>query len=194
MCDPVTVGITMGGLGALGAFMNAEANRAAARQQSEMHRYESQVAEQNAQSMQQQANLERQRGEAEQERINRERDTLRHQYEQEAGRNRSLLAAGNVDISSGSALDVLAGNATLFSGDMAVNRYNHALADWEARERARQAEFQSAQYTTQAEASRRNAGWVKKSAGGLGTSLLTAGMSGAGAGLSGYRTAGGTFK
>jgi hypothetical protein len=78
------------------------------------------------------------------------------------------------------------GNAMLFSQDLAANRYNRAVAGWEAGEESRRLRYQADLYANQTEASRAQSSWLKKTAGGLGTSLLTAGISGLGAGLSGY--------
>jgi hypothetical protein len=178
---------------AASSFMSSQSQAAQQKYQANVAEHEAQVADQNALAVRRQADVELQRGQIEQEKIDRERDALRRQYEAEAGRNRSLLASGNVDISSGSAFDSLMGNAVLFSGDLAANRYNRAVAGWEAGERSRRLLYQADLYANQGEASRTQSSWLKKTAGNLGTSLLTAGIDGLRAGASSYSMAGGKF-
>ena len=103
-----------------------------------------------------------------------------------AHHSRSLLASGNLDLGSGSALDLLTGNANLFADDMAVNRYNRAMAGWEAGEAAKQQEYMARQYDSQAS-------YLKKTSGSVGRSLLTGIVKGSVSGLGAYSMAGGQF-
>ena len=143
--------------------------------------------------MKQQAKIELQKGEIAKSAVDRERDIIRRNYEAEAGRNRSMLATGNVDLSSGSASDSLLGNAMLFSEDYGANRYNHAVANWEAGEQARQASFKASQFESQSATLKTQSSWLRKSAGGIGNSLLAGGLGGATGFLNGYTASGGTI-
>ena len=154
----------MAAASAASAYMQSEAQRAQTNAQSE-------AAKSNAIAMSQQADIERQKGEVDKRRIDMERDKLRRDYEAQAGANRSLLASGNLDMTSGSAADSLLGNALLFGDDMAANRYNFELASWEAGDNARKAGWQSDTYSAQSS-------WLNKSAGSVGDSLLSAGIAG----------------
>ena len=183
MCETTAiVAGVMAVVSAAGAFVQSEQQRV---QQQAAHKAQSQAAQQqamtamnNAQAMRQQADIELQKGEVNKRRVDMDRDRLRRGYEQQAGANRSLLASGFVDISSGSAADSLLANADLFGEDMALNRYNWTLADWEANENARQARWQADQFAARGLGYRRQASWLGKSAGGIGDSLLSAGIAG----------------
>jgi hypothetical protein len=120
-----------------------------------------------------------------------ERDKLSREYQAQAGANRGLLASGNVDIASGSAADSLLGNAMLYSEDLAANRYNRVLAGWQANENARQARWQGDTASAQSQAYSQQASWLNQSAGGIGDSLLSAGIAGASTFASGYLKGGG---
>ncbi|MDR0239102.1 MAG: hypothetical protein LBI88_02585, partial [Deltaproteobacteria bacterium] len=136
MCNPaLAVMGVMAAMSAGQAFMQSEQQRAQQKAQAS-------AAENNAIALRQQAQLELQKGEVNKRRVDMERDTLHRDYEQQAGAKRSLLAGSNVDITSGSAADSLLGNAMRFGEAMAVNRYHYALADWEAGENARKADWQ----------------------------------------------------
>ena len=193
MCDPLTIGVAMGGASALMAFSSAEQQRSSAAYQADVMKNEATVAENNAKIARQQAGIELQKGEASQRAIDLQRNAMRREYEGKAGTNRSLLAGGNVDITTGSAAESLLGEAQVFSEDLWVNRYNQALAGWEGREASRLQEVQAIQFGNQASSLRSQASWLKKSSGSLGSSLLTAGLSGATGFLGGYSMAGGSL-
>jgi len=160
------------------AFMQSEQQRAQQQAQANAANSQAQAAANNAIAMQQQADMELQKGEVEKRRIDMERDKVSRSYQAQAAANRSLLASGNVDLTSGSAADSLLGNAMLFGEDMAANRYNFALADWQANENARQARWQGDVYNAQSQGYAQQASWLSKSAGGIGNSLLSAGIAG----------------
>lgn len=175
---------------AAGAYMQAEQQRVQQQGQANAAKAQAQAAANNAIAMQQQADVELQKGQVEKRRIDMERDKISRAYQQQAAGNRSLLASGNVDITSGSAADSLLGNAMLFGEDMAANRYNFALADWQAEENARQARWQSDVYGSQAQGYNSQASWLSKSSGSLGNSLLSAGIAGVTSFAGSYLTGG----
>ena len=193
MCAPLAIPIAMAAIAAVSKFSESQQQQTQQKYQAELTRYDGDVANNNAIAMRQQADIDIQRGEMAQRGIDNERDKLRRGYEAEAGTNRSLLAAGNVDITSGSAADSLLGNAMLFSEDYAANRYNHAVAGWDAAEQARISQFKASQFDAQRDASYSQASWLKKSAGGIGNSLLSAGIAGGSAFMSGYGMMGGNM-
>lgn len=165
MCYMIAIPIAMAAASAASSYMGSEQQRAG-------QKYQAAVAAGNASAMREQANLTRQKGAIAQTAIDRERDELHRGYEDAAGANRSMLAASNVDLTSGSASDLLTGNANLFADDVAVNRYNRAMVGWNAEETAKQQDWQGDVYDSQAS-------YLKKTSGSLGMSLLTAGMKGA---------------
>ncbi|WCB45281.1 hypothetical protein [Nitratidesulfovibrio vulgaris] len=171
------IALTVGALAGAQSFMGAEAERG-------QKNYEAKVARANAEAMRQQADLEKRQGIAAQEEVDRERARLRRDYEATSGRNRSLLSSGNVALDSGSALDTLLGNADLFADDMGENRYRHEVVGWEVRRKAQLSNWQADVQDSQAN-------WLKRTAGSLGTSLLTGAVTGTMAGLSTYAMAGG---
>ena len=175
----VMVGIGMGVLAAAQSFMGSESQRA----QSE---HAADVADANARAMRAQADLTRKEGEYAQREVDREREQLRREYEASAGSNRSLLAAGGVALDGGSPLDVLTGNATRFAADMGENRLRRATTGWSYNRKAQLADFQSEVYANEAS-------WNRRTAGSLGSSLLTAGITGVMTGVGSYAWAGGTF-
>ena len=164
MCSPIAAAGIMAAVSAGQAFMKSERQRAQTLAQAD-------AARNNALAARQQAHSELQKGELNKRRVDMERDRLRRDYERQAGAKRSLLASGNVDISSGSAADALLGDADLFAEDLAANRHAHALAGWEAGEAARKAAWQADSFDAQAS-------WLGRSAGSLGDSLLSAGIAG----------------
>lgn len=179
MCYPLAVAAAMAAVSAVQSYSESK-------QKTAQQKYQAAVAENNATAMRQQADLEVQKGQIEQGKVDRERDQLRKTYEAEAGANRSMLAGAGVEMTSGSAADLLTGNANAFADDILVNRYNRAMTGWEAGEKARQANYQASVYSSEAS-------WLKKTAGSTGKSLLTAGITGASTGLSVYGAMGGTF-
>lgn len=170
MGSAAVLGLTMGALSAAGSLASSQA----------------QAAQQKAQAsaLRQQAALTAEKGRIESENFDRQKSALRREYEDIEGRNRSLLAAGNVDMSSGSALSTSLGNIERFASDVGENAYQKALKEWETAQDVKNLEYQANVYDAQGS-------FLKKSAGNLGSSLLTAGLSGLSSGLGMYGMAGG---
>lgn len=179
MGTELIIGIASGVFSAAQSVISSEATRAS-------QEYQAQVYAANAEALRTQAELTRQQGEIAQAEIDDEKTQLRRDYNTLQGQNTSLLAAGNVVLESGSALDTVMGNAELFSQDIGDNRYNYALAGWEAENSARQIEYE-------ADVADAQASWLENTAGSLGMSLLTGALTGGVTGLSSYMMAGGSF-
>lgn len=143
---------------AASTVMSSEQQRM--QQQAQGEAYETQAA-----LTRQQAQLQQQKGEIEARNIERQKRQLRRDFEAAQGHNRSLLAAGNVDMTSGSAMDVSLGNIQKFAADMQENAYNVALKQWETREQVKATNYQADVYDAQGS-------YLQNSAGSLGTSLL----------------------
>lgn len=166
MGSAMTIGMLMGGLGAASTVAGSIGQNQQARAQ--------------ARSLEAQARSARIQGEAEAAKIDRQKIQMRRQYEDTQGRNRSLLAAGNVDMSSGSAARTEAGNISRFAADIGDNAYARAMKLWETK---------ASEETMKAQASN-----VRKSAPGVLGTLLNAAISGAGGFASGYSMAGGSLR
>lgn len=173
----ILVGAAIGGLTMLDSFSTAEANR-------KNQKYQASALASNAAAMRQQADITRATTEAAQREKDREREALRRAYEADAGSNRALLAASGVDITSGSAEDVLLGNAGRFATDMGENRLEREWVGWTGNRQADLQEWQADSYDSQAS-------YLRKTAGSMGQSLLTSIVKGTVAGLGAYSMAGG---
>lgn len=173
------LGGVVGGITALSEFSSAEAARA-------NQKYQANVAASNAAAMRQQAELTRVKMQADQRALDRQREALRRDYEAEAGSNRALLAAGGVDITDGSAADVLIGNADRFATDVGENRLERAWVGWTGNREAQLQDWQGDMYDSQAS-------YLRRTAGSLGKSLLSSFAKGTVAGVGTYMAAGGTF-
>lgn len=176
---PLIAGLVMAGLSGFSALASAETKR-------NQQRNQAAAMEQRAEQVRRQAALEQERGRLEAEKIDRQKRDIRRKFNEVQGHNRSMLAAGNVDMASGSALDVSLGNIDRFAADMGENAYERALKIWEGNEAKKNLNYQ-------ADAMDANASYMKRTAGTIGTSLLTAGMSGAMGFASGYSMFGGDF-
>ena len=181
------MGMTTAILTAASVAIAAASSYAQSRQQASQAKYQSAVASANAQAARQQAFVESEKGRINAENYDREREELRRNYESTQGSNVAGMGAMGVDITSGSALDVLTGNARLFSADVGTNRYQKAVAQWEANEAVKQQNYQADQYDAQAS-------YLSNSASSIGQSLFTAGLAGLGAGLSTFGASGGFTK
>lgn len=179
MGSAAILGITMGALTAANALASSQ-------QQAQQQKAQGSALQAQAAQVRQQASLEAQRGRVEAENHDRQKSALRREFQEAQGRNRSLLAAGNVLMDSGSARDVSLGNIDRFAADVGENAYQKALRQWETAQSVKNLDYQAA--TLDAQGS-----YLKKSAANLGTSLLTAGLTGLSAGLGTYGMAGGTF-
>lgn len=173
----MTTGLLLGGLSAATSLVGGLARSQQQRAQAEAQK--TQAAE-----YRRQAELAGQRGEIEAQNIERRKIKLRREFNEIQSRNRSLLAAGNVDMASGSALDLSLGNIDRFAADLGDNAYEKALKQWESRENSRILDWQARQAEAQAS-------YLNRTAGNLGTSLLDAGIAGASGFLSGYTFGGG---
>ncbi len=177
MGSAAALALTVGGLTAAGSLANAQTQAAQQRAQADALQAQSSAARQ-------QAAIQRQQGEIEAQNYDRQRSQLRRQFEETQGLNRSLLAAGNVDMSSGSAQAVSLGNIERFAADVGENAYQKALSLWGSEQQAKTLDWQANVYNAQSS-------YLNKTAGNLGTSLLTAGLSGLTSGLGTYTMAGG---
>ena len=175
----MTMGLVAGGLSAASSLAGAEQQRR--RQKAQASALASQ-----ADMTRRQADLAERQGRVEAEGVDRRKSALRREFEAMQGRNRSLLAAGNVDMTSGSALDVSLGNIDRFAEDVGENAYQRALKEWETSENVKALNYQADAYDAQGS-------YLRRSAGNLGTSLLTATLSGVASGLGAYSMSGGTF-
>lgn len=134
-------------------------------QQRAQREAQGEAMEAQAVAQRQQAELIQEKGNIEARNIEKQKRQLRREFEQAQGRNRSLLAAGNVDMTSGSALDVSLGNIDRFSVEMGQNAYDVALKKWETAEQVKNANYQADVYEAQGS-------YLQNSAGSFGTSLL----------------------
>ena len=146
--------------------------------------YQSAVARANAEALRNQAEVERLSGIAQKEAVELKRSELTKQYRSQQGSNISLLAASGVDVGSSSAQDLLTGNAIAYASDVGENAYQAQLTQWES-------DYKRKNLLWQADVQDAQASYLSSTVSGLGTSLLTAGLSGAGAGLGTYAAFGG---
>lgn len=175
--DPLTLALTAGGLSAVSSLQQTSAANKQAQ-------YQQDVAKANAEAARNQAKITAEKGRIEGENLDRERSALRRQYADLQSGNIASLGALGVDMSSGSALDTLEGNALRFSQDVALNRYQKALSEWETGENVKALEANAANYDAAAS-------YYGSTVKGLGNSLLTAGITGLTSGIGAYAMAGG---
>lgn len=133
--DPLSLGLIMGGVSAAGSLVSGISQKNQQRVQ--------------AQNLEQQAAAQAAASQIEAEGIDRRKAQIRRDYEQMQGRNAASLGAGNVDLSSGSAMDVAQGNANLFAQDVGANAYEAALAKWRGLNQAKALQSQADQLTKQ---------------------------------------------
>lgn len=172
-------GIISAALAAFQGFSQSQRQISQAQNQARVMAANAQVTRQNA-AMESERNLQEARLQE------KEKIRLRNQFNETESANRVSLGAGNVDMSSGSALDLSLGNIDAFAADMGENAYAVALKKWEAAERKRIGE-------EQAHIMDENASWLAQSSGNTLTSLLTAGIGGFGGFTQGYSSAGGNL-
>lgn len=146
--------------------------------------YQSAVARANAEALRNQAEAERLSGIAQREAVELRKTELTKQYRSQQGSNISLLSASGVDVSSSSAQDLLAGNALSYASDVGENAYQAQLSQWES-------DYKRKNLLWQADMQNSQASYLSSTVSDLGTSLLTAGLAGAGAGLGTYASFGG---
>lgn len=173
----MTLALTAGGLAALTSVAESNAQKRQAR-------YQQKVAEANAEAARNQAKITEAKGRVAGENLDRERSALRREYADLQAGNVAGMGALGVDMSSGSALRTLEGNALRFAQNVGANRYQKALSDWETRQNVNAALTNAKNYEAQAS-------HYGSTVSGLGSTLLTAGLSGLVSGLSAYSMAGG---
>lgn len=174
-----TLALAAGGLSAVSSIVStSQANRDA--------RYQAQAAEANARAARNQAKITAEKGRIEAENIDRERSALTRAYADMQAGNAAGFGALGVDMSSGSAADVFAGNASRYASDVALNSYQKNVMEWETRQNVNAALTNAANYDNQAS-------YYKSTVQGLGSTLLTAGLAGLTSGLSAYTMARGKF-
>lgn len=181
MGSAMSIGLIMGGLNAAGSLLQAS------RQNAELNA-QAANAEQQARNYELMAKETADKGRVEAAQIDAQKSRLRRAYNETQGRNRSLLAAGNVDMTSGSAADSESGNVEMFAADMGDNAYNRILKEWETANNKARLEASAGAYHDQASSLRSQASgsWLP--------SLLNTAISGASGFASGYSLAGGSLK
>lgn len=172
-------GIISGALAAMSAFGGSMAQGGSQRMQAAAMRSQAEASRRNADIA-----LERSRAEALEQ--DRQKSRLRREFGNVMADNRVSLAAGNVDMSSGSAMDVANGNINNFAADLADNSYARAMRLWEGRQQHKNLNWQ-------ADVQDANASYLRRTAANMGTSLLSAGLAGAGGFAGGYTMAGGSL-
>lgn len=177
MCDALSAAIVVGGATAIQGFMSAEAQRA-------QMEYQADVARSNALAQQYEAEQTKIEGQLEQQKVDKQKELLRREYDMQAAQNRAELSAAGVDLTTGSPLAALAGNADLFAADYAELGRQRQLVGWQAQRKVNYHEWQSKVLRSQAD-------FYDSNAGSFGGSLLTAGISGASSGLGVYGVFGG---
>lgn len=173
------IGLAMGGLSALSTFTSSMEQ--GAKQRAQADAMEAQAAQ-----MYSQAQVEAQKGRIEAETIDRQKSKLRREFEEQQGANRAMLGAGNVDMTSGSALNVSMGNINNFAQDMGENYYQKLLKQWETNQNVKTMNWQADQYDA-------NSSYLNRTADNFGSSLLKAVIGGTASGMGAYSMAGGTF-
>ncbi len=169
MGSALTMGLVSGGLSALSALGGGLA-------QSNRQRQQAGAMEVQAANTRAQAEMEHRRGRIEAETIAKQKSRLTKEYQQGQARNRVNLGAGNIDMTSGSALKLQEGNADAYAADVGENEYQRLLKINETNNNFRAMQWQADQYDA-------NASYLKRTAGNLGTNLLTATLAGTASGL-----------
>ena len=143
MCSAIALGITSAGLGLYQGYAQGEAAKA--------------QAEAQADAMERNAEFARAQGHDAIERGGIEELKLRRNIAQHLGNQRASLATNEVDINSGSAVDVR--NASIAAGeyDAEAIRFNAARARWGYENQADNLEIQAANTRAAGKAAARNA-------------------------------------
>lgn len=175
--DPITLAIAAGGMAAVSSIANTNA-------QNKQAEYQASVAEAQASQARNQAKITAEQGRIESENIDRQRNALTREYADLQAGNVASFGALGVDMSSGSAMDILKGNASRYAQDVGTNRYQKAVSEWSTRQNVNSALTTAQNYDAQAS-------YYKSTVQGLGSTLLTAGLSGLTSGIGTYAMAGG---
>lgn len=170
--DPLTLGLTLGGVSAAGSLLSG-----IGQSQQQIANAKSQQAQ--AQALRDSARQQADASQVELENIDRQRAQMRRSYEHIKGSNAVSLGAGNVDLSSGSALDVAEGNLNQYASDIGENAYTRALREWESKTRLAQTNWEADNLESNARA-------MKRQANNIVPTLLQTGLSGINGFLSGY--------
>lgn len=173
----MSLGLAMGGATALSTLVNGLSGVGQQEAQGKAMAAQADV-------MRNQARMQAEAGQVESEALDKQKGELRRQYEDLAGRNRVALGAGNVDMSSGSALKVADGNAARLASDIGETAYARALRQWET-----QGAVQNSLY--QADTLDKQSSYARRTAVNLLPTLIGAGLSGAGSFMTGYSYGGG---
>lgn len=174
--DPLTLGLTAGGISAATSLFNSLHEGS----QKKAHGIAQQTQ---ANQLREQARTQAMTGRQELAAMDKQRAQLRRDYNSLQSANAVNLGTGNVDLSSGSALDVALGNADRFASDINDNAYNKALKDWEIKEQSRSLNAQANLLDSQGS-------YAKRTAFNLLPTLLGAGLSGASGFMTGYQWGG----
>lgn len=164
-----SLALVAGGLTVLSSLSQTNAANAQAK-------YQQAQAQANAAAARNQAQITAEKGRIEAENLDRERNALTRQYADAQSGTVANLGALGVDMSSGSAVKVLQGNANAYAADVADNRYQKSVSQWVTNENVKAQEANAANYDNAAS-------YYGSTVKSLGQSLLTAGVSGLASGL-----------
>ncbi|MCK5639917.1 MAG: hypothetical protein KAJ19_03940 [Gammaproteobacteria bacterium] len=141
--------------------------------------YKAKIEANNALAKRQQAEITRKKTEIAMRAKDEEKKKVKREYTAAAGTNRSLLAAGSVELTTGSALDLLEGNYNRFADDMGELEYQKELTGWEGRREADIQDFEGGVFES-------SSSYLSSTAGTVGDSLLGAGLAGGSSFASSY--------
>lgn len=175
----LTLGAAMGGLSAATSLLGSA-------QQASQQRMQAKTLEAQSAEYRRQSDLATQKGNIEAANIERRKSLLRREFADKQAQNRTALAASNVDMTSGSALDVSLGNIDRFAMDLGENAFEKQMKLWEANESRKNLDWQASQAEAQAS-------YFKRTAGNMGPGILSALASGASGFVGGYSMAGGSL-
>ena len=173
----MTLALAAGGLSALSAAANVSS-------QNRQAKYQAELAGAQADAARNQAKVTAEQGRIEAENLDREKSALTRQYADLQAGNAAAFGALGVDMSSGSALDIMEGNVSRYAQNVGENRYQKAVSEWATRQNVNAALTGAKNYDSQAS-------YYRSTVQGLGSTLLTAGLSGLTSGLGAYAMAGG---
>lgn len=177
MCNPLFV---MAGMAVITAATSYQESRAGAANAE----YQAAVTKNQAIAYGQEAEIRRNKTDIDQRQIDIEKNKMRREFEQERGKNIVALSAGNVDLSSGSPLAILSGNAARFDEDQREIDYQRKLVGWTGDREATILDWQKDVAFSQA-------GFLGTQAPSTSQSLFGSTLKGAAVGASSYYAAGG---
>lgn len=178
----VAVGIAIAAASAAySAYQSTETQNAAATRQQTSDRYQAAIATQNANRARADADIAQQQTNEDLRSRDLQRQQQRREYDATQGKNLSLMASSGTDISSGSAFDVLSGNADMFASDMGEALRDRSYAEWTGKNKINSLNYDAKMYDT-------NATYLSNTQYQLGNSLLNAGIAGLGSAGSSFAT------